>query len=75
MTRPTPPAARREPKSITQLGRTRVDDYAWMKDENWKDVLRDPKVLRADIREHLDAENAYTKALLDDRCRTRCSLR
>ncbi|MBP7816167.1 MAG: S9 family peptidase [Phenylobacterium sp.] len=66
MTRPTPPAARREPKSITQLGRTRVDDYAWMKDENWKDVLRDPKVLRADIREHLDAENAYTKALLDD---------
>ncbi len=66
MTRPTPPIARREPKSITQLGRTRVDDYAWMKDNNWKDVLRDPKVLRADIREHLDAENAYTKALLDE---------
>lgn len=66
MTRPTPPVARREPKSITQLGRTRIDDYAWMKDDNWKDVLRDPKVLRADIREHLEAENAYTKALLDD---------
>ncbi len=65
MTRPTPPTARRQPTSITQLGRTRTDDYAWMKDENWKEVLRDPKVLAADIREHLEAENAYTKALLD----------
>jgi oligopeptidase B len=61
---PTPPVARREPKSTTQLGRTRVDDYAWMKDGNWKDVLRDPKVLRTDIREHLTAENAYTTAIL-----------
>ena len=60
----TPPIARRAPKTITQLGRTRVDEYAWMKDDNWKDVLRDPKVLRADIREHLTAENAYTDATL-----------
>ena len=42
----------------------RTDDYAWMKDEAWQQVLRDPKVLRADVREHLDAENAYTKAML-----------
>ncbi len=59
-----PPAARREPKVIEQLGRTRTDDYAWMKDENWREVLRDPSVLRADVREHLEAENAYTKAML-----------
>ncbi|RYG04443.1 MAG: S9 family peptidase, partial [Caulobacteraceae bacterium] len=64
MTASTPPVARREPKVIEQLGRTRTDDYAWMKDDNWREVLRDPKVLRADIREHLDAENAYTKDLL-----------
>jgi oligopeptidase B len=62
----TPPAARRDPKTIRQLGRTRVDDYAWMKDDNWKEVLRDPKILRADIREHLEAENAYTAAMLGD---------
>lgn len=36
-----------------------------MKDDNWREVLRDPKVLRSDIREHLEAENAYTKALLE----------
>jgi oligopeptidase B len=64
MTAPTPPAARKDPKRIEQLGRVRVDDYAWMKDENWKEVLRDPAVLSADIREHLVAENAYTKAML-----------
>jgi len=64
MNRPTPPAARREPKLIEQLGRTRTDAYAWMKDDNWREVLRDPAVLRPDIREHLTAENAYTKAML-----------
>jgi len=64
MTAPLPPTARREPKTIVQLGRTRTDDYAWMKDDNWQQVLRDPKALRADIREHLSAENAYTQAML-----------
>lgn len=64
MSAPKPPAARRDPKVIQQLGRTRTDDYAWMKDDSWREVLRDPSVLRADIREHLEAENAYTKSLL-----------
>jgi len=64
MSTPTPPAAQKHPKRIEQLGRVRVDDYAWMKDDNWQQVLRDPKTLRADVREHLDAENAYTKAML-----------
>ena len=30
----TPPVARIEPKTIEQLGRTRVDNYAWLKDDN-----------------------------------------
>ena len=60
----TPPVAPRHPQRIQQLGRTRTDDYAWMKDENWRQVLHDPKALRADIRAHLEAENAYTKAML-----------
>ena len=64
MSPPKPPTAPKIPHRIEQLGRTRVDDYAWMKDDNWQQVLRDPKVLRADVREHLDAENAYMKAML-----------
>ncbi len=61
---PPPPVAPRQPKRIEQLGRVRTDDYAWMKDENWREVLHDPKALRADIRSHLEAENAYTRAML-----------
>lgn len=64
MSTPKPPVARREPKTIDQLGRRRTDDYAWMKDDNWREVLRDPGVLRPDIRAHLEAENAYTAAML-----------
>ncbi|GBQ90859.1 oligopeptidase B [Acetobacter nitrogenifigens DSM 23921 = NBRC 105050] len=59
-----PPAARKDPRTIEQLGRTRTDDYAWMKDDNWQAVLRDPTLLRADIAEHLRAENAYSDSVL-----------
>src|ERR1700759_5127390 len=59
-----PPSANKIPHRIEQLGRVRVDDYAWMKDDNWQQVLRDPMSLRADVRDHLNAENTYTKALL-----------
>ena len=64
MTRPTPPVAPKQPKRIEQLGHVRVDDYAWMKDDNWQAVLRDPTLIRADVKAHLEAENAYTKAML-----------
>ncbi|MEM8616578.1 MAG: S9 family peptidase [Pseudomonadota bacterium] len=62
----TPPIATRIDKEITQVGRTRIDPYNWMKDENWQQVMQDPSVLREDIREYLEAENAYTKATLED---------
>ena len=45
-------------------GRTRVDPFHWMKDDNWQQVLREPEVLRPDIREHLEKENAYTDSML-----------
>lgn len=62
----TPPIAKREPKTFEQMGRTRVDPYHWMKDDNWQQVMQDPSVLRADIRDYLEAENAFTKAKLED---------
>ena len=64
MSRPTPPVAPKHPKRIEQLGRVRTDDYAWMKDDNWQAVLRDPSLIRADVKAHLTAENAYTAAML-----------
>ena len=62
----TPPIAKRELTTIEQVGRTRVDPYHWMKDDNWQSVMKDPTVLRADIRDYLEAENAFTKASLED---------
>ena len=64
MSQTAPPVAPKIPHRIDQLGRARTDDYAWMKDAAWQQVLRDPKALRTDIREHLEAENAYTAAIL-----------
>jgi hypothetical protein len=58
------PVAREENKETTMHGRTRVDPFQWMKDDNWQQVLREPEVLRADIREHLEKENAYTDGVL-----------
>jgi len=62
--RPVPPVARKIPVTIEQLGRTRTDDYQWMKDDNWQAVLRDPSLIKADVKEHLTAENAYREAML-----------
>ena len=61
---PSPPHAPKHTVRIEQLGRVRTDDYAWMRDDAWQRVLRDPAILRADIRGHLQAENAYTDAIL-----------
>ena len=61
---PKPPLADKRPKTITQHGAARTDPYAWLKDENWQQVMHDPSVLDADIRQYLEAENAYTKTVL-----------
>lgn len=62
----TPPAAERRAVSDTRHGITRTDDYAWLRAENWQAVFKDPSALDADIRAHLEAENAYQKALMAD---------
>jgi 3-oxoacyl-[acyl-carrier protein] reductase len=38
-TLPRPPSPRREARTLVQLGRTRTDEYAWMKDEDWQKVI------------------------------------
>ncbi len=50
---PTPPVARREPVETTVWGRTRIDPYRWLHEREAPEVLT-----------HLEAENAYTEAVL-----------
>ncbi len=58
------PVAPRRNHSFTTHGIIVTDDYAWLKDANWQEVLRDPAILDPDIRSYLEAENAYTESLL-----------
>jgi oligopeptidase B len=59
-----PPVAPRRPSTRTLHGVTLTDDYAWLKDPNWQEVLRKPELLDPDIRAYLEAENRYTETVL-----------
>jgi oligopeptidase B len=59
-----PPQAPVEPKEFELHGVRLRDDYAWLKAENWMNVLKDSSVLPRPIREHLEAENAYAETVL-----------
>ncbi|MEM8743873.1 MAG: S9 family peptidase [Pseudomonadota bacterium] len=63
---PAPPVTQAHPMDDTRHGITRTDDYAWLRADNWQEVMRDPAVLDRDIRSVLEAENAYTGAILAD---------
>ncbi|MEM8685834.1 MAG: S9 family peptidase [Pseudomonadota bacterium] len=59
-----PPLAPKKPVTREMHGISSSDDYHWLRDDNWQDVMRDPSVLQAEIRAYLEAENAYTEAKL-----------
>src|SRR5688572_5935117 len=60
----TPPRAKQVDHQVSLHGLTRSDPYHWLRDDNWQRVMREPEVLKPEIRAHLDAENAYTERLL-----------
>jgi oligopeptidase B len=62
--RPAPPRADVRPSPRSVHGAAWTDEYAWIRAENWREVLRDPACLPWDIRALLEAENAYADALL-----------
>jgi oligopeptidase B len=67
MDQPTPlapPQAPQKPFPRVHHGQTRIDPYAWLKDENWQKVMQEPDLLAADIRQYLEAENNYTSQVL-----------
>jgi oligopeptidase B len=61
-----PPVAERRPARTSHHGISRTDDYAWLRADNWQEVMHDPSVLAADIRDYLEAENAYAEAAMAD---------
>ncbi|MCC8428861.1 S9 family peptidase [Reyranella aquatilis] len=59
-----PPIAPRRPSRRTLHGVTLDDEYAWLKDAKWQEVLRDPSLLDPDIRAYIEAENTYAEERL-----------
>lgn len=61
---PSPPTASRRPHTVERHGRTIDDPYAWLRDDDWQRVMREPDALQPDILAHLEAENAWTEQAL-----------
>ena len=66
LTRLAPPTAERRPVFCVQHRVELVDEYAWLRADNWQEVMRDPSLLAPEIRSYLEAENAFTAEVLSD---------
>ena len=60
------PQAEQRPVERTLHGVRLIDEYAWLKAENWREVMRDPFQLDPAIRAYLQAENDYCERALAD---------
>ncbi|MEM9999603.1 MAG: S9 family peptidase [Pseudomonadota bacterium] len=65
MTAPAPRAPIK-PHKDTRHGIERIDDYAWLRADNWQEVFKDTSVLDPAIRDYLEAENAFQKDFMAD---------
>ena len=68
------PRTERRPVEDSHHGIVRVDEFAWLRDDNWQEVFKDPAVLDPAIRAHLEEENAYQAALMADTAELRKAL-
>ena len=59
---PAAPVAAKKRRKTSIHGVTLADDYGWLRAANWREVMRDPAKLPAEIRQYLEAENEYTEA-------------
>lgn len=62
MTQLPPPCPKKPRKSPSGL----MDDYDWLRADNWQQVMKDPQTLAPEIREILEAENTHTTATMAD---------
>ncbi len=61
-----PPVAAKRPLVQFWHGLEKRDDYYWLKVDNWQEVMHDPDALPHDIRDYLEAENAYQAVAMAD---------
>ena len=61
---PDPAPVDKRPVTRTVHGAALTDDYAWIRAENWREVLQDPSRLPGEIRALLERENAHAAAVM-----------
>ncbi len=61
-----PPIAQRRARRWSLHGCEQVDDYAWLRADNWREAMGDSDKLDTDIHAYLEAENAYTENVMRD---------
>lgn len=57
--------AEKHPVTLNAHGYERVDEYGWLRADNWQQVMADPDKLDPKIRHHLEAENGHFNAYMD----------
>jgi len=61
------PRARKIPFVLTQHGTTRIDNYHWLRDQNWKAFIEgNLEFHNQEVLEYLNAENAYKDSMMED---------
>ena len=63
----TIPKLRKETNSIKIHNEDLPDNYAWIKQKNWQEVLKDPKKLNDEVANYLTEENAFVKEQLKEK--------
>ena len=61
-----PPATEERPVRDIRHGITRIDEFAWLRADNWQEMFKDPSILDPAIRTHLEAENDYQATMMAD---------
>lgn len=62
-----PPIAKKIPKVIKQLSDERIDNYAWVRDKNWKELIQGKmNFANPEVEAYLKAEVAYTENQMAD---------
>jgi len=62
----TAPVAKKITSYTTYHNIDKIDEYAWLRADNWQQVLQNPHLLNSEIRQYLEAENSYQSDFMQD---------
>ena len=62
-----PPSAEKIPHIINNHGIERIDDYHWLRDDNWQKFIKgDIDFKNQKVFDYINAENKYTETVMED---------